>query len=180
MNPQDLLNALAHSGKDPSRLIFEDELTGIYNRRFLFQYFQSKVRWDALHEHPLSLIMLDLDEFKKINDSYGHQTGDQALIWVADMLKAVVGENGMAIRYAGDEFMMLLLQKEKQASLEIGAQLLKRVRSESFQPQTLDGPLPITFSIGIASAPEDARDGKNLIRQADTALISQKRGGATV
>ena len=79
MNPQDLLNALAHSGKDPSRLIFEDELTGIYNRRFLFQYLQTKVQWETLSRHPLSLIMLDLDEFKQINDSYGHQIGDQTL-----------------------------------------------------------------------------------------------------
>ncbi len=177
MNPKNLLNALAHSGKDPTRLIYEDELTGIYNRRFLSQYFQSKVQWDALNKQPLSLIMLDLDEFKKINDNFGHQTGDQALIWVADLLKEVVGENGMAIRYAGDEFMMLLMQMDKQASLEIGAQLLKRVRSDAFQPNTLDAPLPITFSMGIASAPEDARDAKNLIRQADTALYSAKKRG---
>ena len=177
MNPQDLLNALAHSGKDPSRLIFEDELTGIYNRRFLFQYLQSKVQWETLSRHPLSLIMLDLDEFKQINDSYGHQIGDQTLIWVAGLLREIVGENGMAIRYAGDEFMMLLLQMDKQASLEIGAQLLKRARAERFQPKALEDPLRITFSIGIASAPEDARDGKTLIRQADTALYSAKKRG---
>ena len=176
MNPQDLLNALAHSGKDPSRLIFEDELTGIYNRRFLFQYFQNKVQWETLTS-PLSLIMLDLDEFKQINDSYGHQIGDQTLIWIAALLKEISGENGMAIRYAGDEFMLLLLQMDKQASLEIGARLLKRVRSERFQPNTLEDPLRITFSIGIASAPEDARDGKTLIHQADTALYSAKKRG---
>jgi diguanylate cyclase (GGDEF)-like protein len=121
--------------------------------------------------------MLDLDEFKKINDNFGHQTGDLALIWVADLLQEVVGENGIAIRYAGDEFMMLLQQTDKQASLELGTQLLERVRSESFQPETLDSPLPITFSMGIASAPEDAQDGKNLIRQADTALYSAKKSG---
>ena len=177
MNPQDLLNALSHSGKDPSRLIFEDELTGIYNRRFLFQYFQTKVQWDALHAQPISLIMLDLDKFKKINDNYGHQTGDQVLIWVAGLLSEVVGEHGMAIRYAGDEFMILLLETDKQASLEIGAQLLKRIRSDTFQSESLDEPLPITCSIGIASAPEDAQDGKALIRKADTALYSAKKRG---
>ena len=177
MNPQDLLKAISHAGKDPSRLIFEDELTGIYNRRFLYQYLQSKVRWDALNKNPLSLIMLDLDKFKQINDNYGHQTGDQALIWVAGLLKEVGGEQGMAIRYAGDEFMMLLLGMDKKASLNKGAKLLNRARSESFQPKSLDEPLRITFSIGIASAPEDAGDGKNLIRQADTALYSAKKRG---
>ena len=160
MNPQDLLNALVHTGKDPSRLIFEDELTGIYNRRFLFQYLQTRVQWETLDKHPLSLIMLDLDEFKQINDSYGHQIGDQTLIYVAGLLKEIAGENGMAIRYAGDEFMLLLLQMDKQASLEKGAQLLKRTRSELFHPNTLDDPLRITFSMGIASAPEDANDGR--------------------
>lgn len=177
MNPQDLLNALAHSGKDPSRLIFEDELTGIYNRRFLFQYFQTKVQWNDLHAQPISLIMLDLDDFKKINDSYGHQIGDQILIWVAELLIEMVGEKGMAVRYAGDEFMALLLETDKQTSLEIGAQLLKRIRAESFQSNSLDEPLPISFSIGIASAPDDAQDGKTLIRQADTALYSAKKRG---
>ena len=177
MNPQDLLNALVHTGKDPSRLIFEDELTGIYNRRFLFQYLQTRVQWETLNKHPLSLIMLDLDEFKQINDSYGHQIGDQTLIYVAGLLKEIAGENGMAIRYAGDEFMLLLLQMDKQASLEKGAQLLKRTRSELFHPNTLDDPLRITFSMGIASAPEDANDGRTLIRQADTALYSAKKRG---
>jgi diguanylate cyclase (GGDEF)-like protein len=177
MNPQDLLNALSYSGKDPSRLIFEDELTGIYNRRFLFQYLQTKVQWETLNKYPLSLIMIDLDEFKQINDNYGHQIGDQALIWVAGLLKEISGENGMAIRYAGDEFMILFLQMDKQASLEKGAQLLNRIHSERFQPKPLDDLLRITFSIGIASAPEDAKDGKTLIRQADTALYSAKKRG---
>ncbi|MGD9039579.1 MAG: GGDEF domain-containing protein, partial [Desulfobacteraceae bacterium] len=86
---QELFNFLEHSGKDPSRLIFEDELTGIYNRRFLYQYLQSKVQWDTLEQRPFSLLMMDVDNFKQINDRYGHQTGDQALIWVAGLIQEV-------------------------------------------------------------------------------------------
>jgi len=74
--------------------------------------------------------------------------------------------------------MALLLQMNKRASVEKGAELLKRVRSELFPPKTLYDPFRITFSIGIASAPEDARDGKTLIRQADTAPYSSKKRNA--
>ena len=94
-------------------LVFEDELTGIHNRRFLLNYFQYKISWDALKDHPLALIMVDLDHFKKINDAYGHYVGDQALVWVAGLLKEVSGDEGLAIRYAGDEFMVLIPQKGK-------------------------------------------------------------------
>ncbi len=87
MEYQEIIHLLEHVGKDPSRLIFDDELTGIYNRRFLLHYFQIKVPWDALKDHPLSLIMIDADRFKQINDTYGHQVGDQALIWFARLFK---------------------------------------------------------------------------------------------
>jgi diguanylate cyclase (GGDEF)-like protein len=117
---QDLLYFLQNVGKDPSRLIFEDELTGIYNRRFLLNYFEYKISWDSLENQPVSLIMLDVDYFKQINDTHGHEAGDQALIWVATLLREVTGEAGLPIRYAGDEFIILLPKAGKQAALQIG------------------------------------------------------------
>jgi diguanylate cyclase (GGDEF)-like protein len=173
---QELFNFLEHSGKDPSRLIFEDELTGIYNRRFLYQYLQSKVQWDTLEKRPFSLLMMDVDNFKQINDRYGHQIGDQALIWVAGLIQEVAGKDGLAVRYAGDEF-MLLLPTDKQTSLQRSEKLYKRVHENSFQPSAADSPLQITLSIGIASAPEDAKNSKALIQRADTALYSAKKKG---
>ena len=128
MKYDELLNFLQHAGKDPSRLIFEDELTGIFNRRFLLNYFQYKISWDALKDHPVSLIMMDLDFFKKINDTYGHPTGDQALVYVATLLKEAAGEGALPVRYAGDEFMILPpIQKTEQPS-KWGGSLLQRVR----------------------------------------------------
>ena len=120
MKYDELLNFLQHAGKDPSRLIFEDELTGIFNRRFLLNYFQYKIPWDALKDHPVSLIMMDLDFFKKINDTYGHPAGDQALVYVATQLKEVAGEAALPVRYAGDEFMILLPDSENQTALQMG------------------------------------------------------------
>ena len=177
MKYEELLHFLQHAGKDPSRLIFEDELTGIFNRRFLRNYFQYKIPWDALKDHPISLIMADVDHFKQVNDTYGHAAGDQALVWLASLLKEAGGEEGLAIRYAGDEFMILLPDWEKQSALKLGEQLLQRIRQKPLLLEKEVGELRLTLSMGIASAPEDAQTGKNLIQKADTALYYAKKVG---
>lgn len=177
MEHQDLLNYLENSGKDPSRLIFEDELTGLYNRRYLYHFFQSKVSWESLPTHPLSLLMMDLDFFKQVNDDHGHQAGDNALVWLAGLLKGVAGKEGMPIRYAGDEFMILLKDCDKSASLQLGDQLLQHVRQNPFHLHDQNGALNLTISLGVASAPQDARNAGELIQKADTALYSAKKNG---
>jgi diguanylate cyclase (GGDEF)-like protein len=177
MKYDELLNFLQHSGKDPSRLIFEDELTGIFNRRFLLNYFQYKISWEALRDHPVSLIMMDLDFFKKINDTYGHPTGDQALVYVATLLKEVAGEAALPVRYAGDEFMILLPDSENQTALQMGGSLLQRVRENPLVLEREGGKILLTLSIGVASAPKDAQTGKGLIQKADTALYYSKKMG---
>ena len=170
MKYEELLQFLQHVGKDPSRLIFEDELTGIYNRRFLLNYFQHKIPWETLEDHPLSLILMDVDHFKKINDTYGHDAGDEVLVWIGALLREIAGEDGLPIRYAGDEFMILLPHGERREALNLGEMLLQRVREESLEVEKGGNRLKITVSIGVASAPGDARTGKGLIKKADTAL----------
>jgi diguanylate cyclase (GGDEF)-like protein len=177
MQHEDLFNFLEYSGKDPSRLIFEDELTAVYNRRFLLQFLEYKVGWDNLAEAPLSLVMMDVDHFKQINDTHGHQVGDQALVWVAGLLKQVAGQRGMPVRYAGDEFMILLNRCDKPAAMKVGQQLLTRVRESLFRPSDTDTAIKLTLSIGVASAPENACTGRELIQQADVALYYAKKTG---
>ncbi len=177
MEYQDLLYFLQHVGTDPSRLIFEDELTGIYNRRFLLNYFRYKVSWDSLEARPLSLLMMDLDHFKQINDTYGHETGDQVLVWVANLIKEVSGDEGLAVRYAGDEFIILMPNSEKEAALQVANLLRQRLHREPAQLPDVEEELYITFSIGVASAPDDAYTGKALIQKADTALYYVKKTG---
>jgi diguanylate cyclase (GGDEF)-like protein len=150
MNKYDeIVYLMQHIGKDPSRLIFEDELTGIYNRRFLHNYFTHKVAWDTLSSHPVALIMMDVDHFKQINDTYGHQVGDQTLIWVAELLKEAAGDTNIPIRYAGDEFLIFLPGADRRAASALGQQLLQFVHERSFRSETLDTPLTLTLSIGI-------------------------------
>ncbi len=177
MEYQDLLHFLEHVNTDPSRLIFEDELTGIYNRRFLRRYLQHKILWDSLEREPVSLIMMDVDSLKQINDTYGHGAGDQVLLWVAKLIKEVSGVNGLAIRYGGDEFMVLMPGAEKRAALEVGEQILQRIKEEPLQLDEIVGLLPITLSIGVASAPADVQTGNALIQKADTALYYAKKSG---
>ena len=177
MEYKDLLYFLEHVGTDPSRLIFEDELTGIYNRRFLLNYFRYKVPWDSLMGQPLSLLMMDLDHFKEINDTHGHEAGDQVLVWMASLLKEVSGEDGLAVRYAGDEFIILLPDADKETARQVAERLLKRLHQEDLRLPDLNKELQITLSIGVASAPADAYTGKALIQKADTALYYAKKTG---
>ncbi len=174
---EDLLFFLQHVGEDPARLIFEDELTRIYNRRFLKNYFEHKVNWDSLETEPVSLLMLDVDHFKQINDSHGHDIGDQALVWVAGLLTKVAGESGLAIRYAGDEFMILLPGIDRETAVKVGNAL--NVLSHESPPQLdpSDIELSITLSIGVASAPEDAQNSKDLVHKVDAALYFAKKSG---
>ncbi|MEJ2363428.1 MAG: GGDEF domain-containing protein [Deltaproteobacteria bacterium] len=172
MEYKDLLHFLQHVGTDPSRLIFEDELTGIYNRRFLLNYFRYKVPWDSLENRHLSLLMMDLDRFKEINDNYGHDAGDQVLIWVASLIKEVAGDQGLAIRYAGDEFIILLAETDAEQAEEIS----RRIRNSIYNT-TLDYQgrmIRASASLGMAVYPRDASEYRELIAAADREMYANK------
>ncbi len=177
MHYEELINSLQNVGTDPSRLIFEDELTGLYNRRFLLKYLEHKVPWDGGDDYHLSLLMLDLDHFKQINDTHGHLTGDQALIHVAKLLQGVVGENGIVTRYAGDEFIILLPETVKHQALQVGEHLLERTHAEPLLLEEGPSMLSPTLSMGVATFPEDARSARGLVQKADAALYYAKHAG---
>ena len=173
----ELLDILQTVGKDPSRLIFEDELTGINNRRFLHSFFEHKVRWRSGEDYPLSLLMLDLDHFKQINDTHGHDAGDQALQWLSSMLREVGGESFHPVRYGGDEFMLLAPGADADEAGMLAQLLLRLAVTRPLRLAGAGEPLPISLSIGIACAPNDAKDAEGLIHQADTALYHSKHAG---
>jgi diguanylate cyclase (GGDEF)-like protein len=177
MDYNELLNHLQVVGKDPSRLIFEDELTGLYNRRFLYNYFQQNIPWNALEDNPLSLLMMDLDYFKRVNDSYGHNVGDQALIWVANLLREASGDKYLPIRYAGDEFMILMPLSRKKTAVNLAEKVIGLSHAKPMRLDESGKTLGLTLSIGLACAPEDAKGDKALIHKADTALYYAKKAG---
>jgi len=174
---RELADFLQHVGKDPSRLVFEDELTGINNRRFLLSYFEQKVNWSSGEDFPISLLILDLDEFKQVNDRYGHDAGDQVLIWLARLLEESVGDTGFPIRYGGDEFMLVLPGLHRNRAQQLAYGLLQKTQDRPFMQRELGTALAITMSIGVASAPEDATSSTGLFQAADAALYHAKRSG---
>ncbi len=172
----ELIDFLQNVGKDPSRLIFEDELTGLQNRRFLLSYFEHKVHWDQDDHFPLSLLILDVDLFKSINDTYGHDAGDEALVFVAGLLREVAGPDAYPVRFGGDEFMVLLPRTELPKAVTLAHRLHQLTKE---RPLALGGKgqIHISLSIGVASARTDAASGNDLIRKADTALYASKKQG---
>jgi diguanylate cyclase (GGDEF)-like protein len=121
--------------------------------------------------------MMDVDHFKQINDTHGHGAGDQALVWVASLLRELAGDNGHPIRYAGDEFMILLPRSDKEAALKVAEQLIELVHTKPIYVDEMEVEFSITLSIGVAAAPDDAQTSKDLIHSADTALYQAKRAG---
>lgn len=173
----ELIDFLQNVGKDPSRLIFEDELTGLHNRRFLLSYFEHKIHWNQDEHFPLSLLILDVDLFKSINDTYGHDAGDKALVFVADLLKEVAQDGGYPVRFGGDEFILLLPRTELQQAVQQAHRLHQLTKERPLVVGDAKGEIRISLSIGVASARTDAASGNDLIRKADAALYASKKAG---
>ncbi|MBW1989432.1 MAG: diguanylate cyclase [Deltaproteobacteria bacterium] len=177
MDHEDLIFYLQNQGRDPSRLVLEDELTGIKNRRFLRQYLEHKVDWRELESHPVSILMLDLDYFKQVNDLYGAAGGNRALVCVAGFLQEAAGDDGIPVRYASDEFLILLPGAGRDRAMEIGQRVIDIFHEKPCQGEEVGGSLFLTTSIGLACGPEDATTGDMLLEKAERALCHAKESG---
>jgi diguanylate cyclase (GGDEF)-like protein/PAS domain S-box-containing protein len=153
-------------------LSLTDPLTGLPNRRQLIGSLQNEVARARRYCIPLSMIMIDVDDLKHINDTYGHSTGDAALKMVARALRTISRKVDLAARYAGDEFILLMPH-----TLLDGAECAARRLLESMEPQIEDGIMP-TISVGVAILePGDDDQGKELLARADAALYMAKQSG---
>jgi diguanylate cyclase (GGDEF)-like protein len=154
-----------------------DELTGLFNHRRFQEVIEAEVERAARFDQPLGLLMLDIDDFKKINDSFGHQQGDIVLREVARVLREQARQVDEPARYGGEEMAVALPQTD----LEGTYLLAERVREsiEALRVVRLDGgePLRVTASFGVAAVPESARGKERLVAAADAALYSAKRAG---
>ncbi|MGM0454221.1 MAG: diguanylate cyclase domain-containing protein, partial [Thermodesulfobacteriota bacterium] len=177
MKYQKLRHFLQNVGKDPAALIFKDELTHLNNRRYLFSHFKHDIDWQKPADFPLSLLMTDIDKFKRVNDQYGKNAGDQALIHIAGLMESAGGEQGLCIRYAGDEFMLLLPKQGKAAALQYADTIIARLEANPFFLAEAGKQIELNLNIGVATAPDDAKTGKHLINQAETALYHAKNAG---
>ena len=156
-----------------------DHLTGLPNRNLLRQRLEQAVE-SAMERgaggiNPVALLLLDLDHFKTLNDSLGHQAGDQLLRTVVKRLKNILRESSTLCRQGGDEFLIVLPQAQDLARVSRAAETVLAALATPFE---VDGhPLSITGSIGISLAPDDGSDFDTLLKKADTALVHAKQSG---
>jgi len=163
-------------------LSHRDDLTGLFNRRYFFDMAHKEIKRAQRYGRNASLIMLDLDHFKRFNDRFGHLEGDGALKQVAEILNSLARHADIVARYGGDEFLMLLPETEKSGSQIFAERIRQRLTSHIFIPQEVKpgngnecGALTIT--IGIGTYPEDALSCDELIEYADMALYAGKAQG---
>ncbi|WP_223638262.1 sensor domain-containing diguanylate cyclase [Planococcus sp. 4-30] len=160
-------------------------LTKLYNYRYLDESLESCIA--DMHKgnlEQLSLIMMDIDHFKSINDRYGHQSGNDILVQLAAILTEEIGEEGTIARYGGEEFVVLLADYSKDLAMLLAENLRRRIEKHEFLIESDLGDdrgkqiVHITLSIGVSTAPEDSDEGMSLIRNADRALyIGAKQAG---
>ncbi|MEP7105381.1 MAG: diguanylate cyclase, partial [Chloroflexota bacterium] len=151
-----------------------DPLTGLFNRREFEGQLERQVGHSQRTSEVFSLLLVDLDQFKSINDTHGHQVGDQALRETAALVRASVRTQDLVARYGGDELTLILPGCGADAAREAGDRLLKAVRQASVPDRA--GP-KVTLSIGCATYPAQASDAASLIRSADAALYEAKSAG---
>ncbi|WP_445767485.1 diguanylate cyclase [Rheinheimera sp.] len=150
-----------------------DGLTGIYNRRYWQQQLQLELLRAERYQHPVSLLLFDLDKFKQLNDSYGHQGGDAVLTTVAERISALLRDTDIFGRYGGEEFGVVLPETALDGALMVANRICKTIAAEtvSYNQQHI----PVTLSIGVASFAGQSSD--ELIQQADIGLYNAKRQG---
>jgi predicted signal transduction protein with EAL and GGDEF domain len=174
-------------------LAYHDKLTGLPNRAMFEELLDMALSRAARHEQAAAVLYFDLDNFKLVNDSLGHQVGDQLLKQVADRLRSATRDSDLVSRQGGDEFLLLLSDVEpgrgtRPAKLDprgtaanaraVAQAVAERIHDALREPFELSGTeLFVTGSIGISLFPEDASDGKSLLRHADQAMYRSKKNG---
>ena len=153
-----------------------DPLTQLFNRRYLTEALDNELMRSARVSSPLALLMLDIDHFKRVNDTYGHQGGDRVLVAMAELLRGHLRPYDVAARFGGEEFALILPGTGLPQALEVAGRLREAAERLSFSGNLQD--LKLTVSLGAAAFPfANVKTVDDLIREADYALYGAKRGG---
>ncbi len=167
--------ANAHLYKEAQYLAITDPLTRIYNRRYFFEIAQREFDRATRYDHQLSMLMLDIDHFKAVNDTYGHQTGDIALQKVANICRGSIRDIDILARYGGEEFIILLPDTGQQGALHVAHRIGNKI--SNVPTNVGEYSIPITASIGVATLTKEITTLDMLIGQADTMLYKAKEAG---
>ena len=171
---QDKLENVFH--KELYKMAVIDAVTGVYNKRFFSERFKEEFSHARRTAHPLSLMMIDVDHFKKTNDTYGHLAGDFALAHLANLVKAMIRNEDVLARYGGEEFAVILRNADEGGAYPLAERIRKKIEKNplEFEGQTI----AMTISIGIASLKENnTGTPEALIALADQMLYLSKQHG---
>ncbi|MCP4604644.1 MAG: diguanylate cyclase [Proteobacteria bacterium] len=178
-----MVEEICQKDKYLESLVVRDQLTGLYNHAYFHERLENEVKSALRYDRPLSLLLIDLDDFKKINDTLGHQFGDKLLQEFSRIIEGqsrgtdfqfFLRNHEIAARYGGDEFVIILPHTSKQGAASLAERLRNVVENHDFGIENVN---IHTVSIGVASLPEDADNRRELIRAADVALYCAKGQG---
>jgi diguanylate cyclase (GGDEF)-like protein len=153
-----------------------DSITGAYTSRAIFDVLTTEIAYGRRYGRPVSVLLMDIDHFKFLNDSYGHAFGDTVLREFCDRCRAAIRDTDYLVRYGGDEFAVILPQTDATGARAVAERVIKSVRAKPFgqHPRTV----PVTVSLGYATAPpQDEITGNGLLKRADQALYEVKGHG---
>jgi diguanylate cyclase (GGDEF)-like protein len=154
-----------------------DPVTGVYSHRHLQDRIRQETARAGRAGSPLSVLMIDLDDFKHINDVFGHQAGDRVLRSIAGTLRAAVRTSDVVARYGGDEFVVLMPDTGAEEAASVAARARDAVSAQA-HPMTDGSEVHVTCSAGLAIFPRDGNSARRLLRSADAAMYAQKRARA--
>jgi diguanylate cyclase (GGDEF)-like protein len=153
-----------------------DSLTGLFNRRAFEKKIHEEFERCKRYHSPLSLLILDLDNFKTINDTYGHHGGDAALVKISETLREKTRQSDFPSRYGGEEFVLILPETDQESALQVAAKIHEAIRSSSFG--TTSRSFKLTVSIGVSSTSSRAYPNwREMLDHADRALYLAKNSG---
>jgi len=152
-----------------------DPMTGLHNRRFLEEYVETLIATTRRRHTSLAVLLLDLDYFKMVNDTHGHDAGDAVLKSLAELLQQSVRASDLVVRFGGEEFLILLPDTSGDAALKVAEKI--RASVEGYKFRVAGGELRKTISIGVALFPEDSETFWQTVKYADVALYRAKDEG---
>ena len=159
-------------------LAITDSLTGLYTRRYFFERLNEELNRSKKYGFRFSFLMVDIDDFKKCNDTHGHLVGDVILKDVSRIIKEGVREIDLVARYGGEEFSLIFPETDKNGAILAAERIRKKIEENVFK--AYDEMLKVTISIGIAVYPEDGSDAGEIVERADKALYDAKRSGKNI
>jgi diguanylate cyclase (GGDEF)-like protein len=154
------------------RLTITDDLTKLYNYRYLKKYLEADVKRCLRYKKKVSLLFIDVDGFKKINDTFGHLVGSQALAEIGQVFKRIVRETDVVGRYGGDEFVIVLPETPLNGAVVIAERIRKQVEECEFVAQNVS--IRLTVSLGVANCPKHTLTAEGLVKKADAAMYRAK------